>query len=457
MIKKVLVANRGEIAVQAIRNLQELSLATVAVHSTVDANELFVKLADQSVCIGGPLPTESYLNMGAILDAAVLTGADAIFPGYGFLSENAHFAKLCELYGIKFIGPSAAVIELMGNKSHAKAAMEKFGVPTIPGSTGFVADVDAAYQVAAEIGYPVMLKAAAGGGGKGIRKVKNRAEMTQAFLETKREAKLSYDDDHLYLEKDLSDAKHIEMQAIADQHGQVVYFPERDCSLQRNHQKLIEESPCALITESERAQLGQIVKQAMQGIKYENTGTFEFLMDQDHHFYFMEMNTRLQVEHTVTEEVAGVELIKAMVKVADGQRLPFSQADCGVHGTAIETRINAENPAAGFQPEPGRISQLHFPMGTMGVRIDAGIEAGSVISPYYDSMIAKIIVHLPTRSETLLKLERVLSEFQLQGVQTNRKFLVDLLHDPAMTAGDFNNRYVEDVFLKNWMERYDRG
>ncbi|USS84782.1 acetyl-CoA carboxylase biotin carboxylase subunit [Fructilactobacillus myrtifloralis] len=454
MIKKVLIANRGEIAVQTIRSLHELDLQAVAVYSTADRDSLFVELADQAVCIGSGLPQDSYLNMGAVLDAAVLTGSDAIFPGYGFLAENSEFAELCQDYGIKFIGPSAHVIELMGNKANAKETMQHLGVPTIPGSDGFVDSLDQAQQVADRIGYPVMLKAAAGGGGKGIRQVNNQDEMKRAFTETKRESQLSYGDDRLYLEKDLSDAKHIEMQAIADQHGHVVYFPERDCSLQRNHQKIIEESPCLKLSEQERATMGAVVTKAMKGINYENTGTFEFLMDRDHQFYFMEMNTRLQVEHTITEEVAGVELIKAMIQVADGENLPFQQADCGVHGYALECRINAEAPERNFQPCAGKITALHFPVGTYGVRIDAGVEAGSVISPFYDSMIAKIIVHMPTKAQAVRKLIRVLEEFRIDGVETNRQFLLDLLHDQHFQTGDFNNLYIENVFLKDWMKQH---
>ncbi|WP_413628199.1 acetyl-CoA carboxylase biotin carboxylase subunit [Fructilactobacillus vespulae] len=455
MFKKVLIANRGEIAVQTIRALHEMNITAVAVYSTADKDSLFVRLADETVCIGKGLPGESYLKMGAILDAAVLTAADAIFPGYGFLSENEDFAELCEEYGIKFIGPSSKVIDLMGNKSNAKATMQRLEVPTIPGSDGYVTSLEQAREIAAEIGYPVMLKAAAGGGGKGIRQANNASELADVYLTTKQEIKLSYGDDRLYLEKDLSDAKHIEMQAIADQNGHVVYFPERDCSLQRNHQKVIEESPCAEISAAERAELGQIVANAMVGIKYENTGTFEFLMDRDHHFYFMEMNTRLQVEHTITEEVAGVELIKAMIMVAAGLDLPFTQSDCGVKGYAIECRINAEDPRRNFQPTPGKIDYVWFPFGTKGVRIDSGIEMGDVISPFYDSMIAKIIVHMPTKAAAIQKMVRVLREFKIQGVQTNRQFLIDLLNDEAVQKGEFNNLYLEQQFLKEWVSHHE--
>ncbi|MHA8110263.1 acetyl-CoA carboxylase biotin carboxylase subunit [Lactobacillaceae bacterium Melli_B4] len=456
MFKKVLIANRGEIAVQIIRSLREMGIKSVAVYSTADQDSLFTKLADEAVCIGGPQPNESYLNMEAIIDTAVLTGSDAIHPGYGFLSENAEFAELCEKCHIKFIGPSSSVIDLMGNKAHAKATMKKAGVPTIPGSDGPVKTVDAAIKAANEIGYPVMLKAAAGGGGKGIRKIVDDDAMREIYPTTQREIKLSFDDDTLYLEKDLSDAKHIEMQAIADQQGDVVYFPERDCSLQRGHQKIIEESPCVLVSQEQRDYLGSLVVKAMKEIGYENTGTIEFLLDEHNmQFYFMEMNTRLQVEHTVTEEVAGVELIKSQIMVSAGEALPYTQADCAPKGFAIECRINAEDPANGFVPSPGKITALHFPFGTKGVRIDAGVEAGDVISPFYDSMIAKIIVHMPTKAQAVNKMRRTIEEFKIEGVHTNQQFLFDLLDDEHFKASDFNNMYIENSFLKAWLNKND--
>ncbi|MCF6514663.1 acetyl-CoA carboxylase biotin carboxylase subunit [Lactobacillus sp. S2-2] len=451
MIKKVLIANRGEIAVQIIRSLHEMNMKAVAIYSTADAESLFVDLADEAVCVGGP--NDAYLNIPAILNAAVLTGSDAIHPGYGFLSENNEFAELCEKCNVKFIGPSSSVIDLMGNKSNAKTAMKNNGVPTIPGSEGFLNSFDEAKKISNEIGYPVMLKAAAGGGGKGIRRVDNDDELKVAYEDTKRESKLSYGDDRLYLEKDISDAKHIEMQAIRDQFGKAIYFPERDCSLQRNHQKIIEESPSLKLSEQERTELGQIVVKAMQGIDYENTGTFEFLMDRNHNFYFMEMNTRLQVEHTITEEVAQVELIKSQIMVANGDHLPYDQKDCKVKGYAIECRINAEDPKNNFIPQAGKIKSVRFPYGTMGVRIDSGIESGSVISPYYDSMIAKIIVHMPTKEKAINKMLRALTEFEIEGVNTNRDFLIDLLKDQCFNSGDFNNNYIESTFLKEWMKK----
>ncbi|AYF93095.1 acetyl-CoA carboxylase biotin carboxylase subunit [Apilactobacillus bombintestini] len=457
MFKKVLIANRGEIAVQIIRSLHEMNIKAVAVYSTADKDSMFVKLADESVCIGGPQPSESYLNMAAIIDAAILTNSEAIHPGYGFLSENAEFAELCEKCSIKFIGPSSKVIDLMGNKSHAKAAMKKSGVPTIPGSDGSIDSLDDALKLADEIGYPVMLKASAGGGGKGIRECDNAEELTEIFNTTKREARISYNDDSLYMEKDLSDAKHIEMQVIADQKGNVVYFPERDCSLQRSHQKIIEETPCMEVSQDQREYLGKIVAKATKEIGYENTGTFEFLLDEKtNNFYFMEMNTRLQVEHTVSEEVAGVQLIKAQIQVAAGEELPFTQDDIKVDSYAIECRINAEDPANDFRPSPGKLERVSFPFGTEGVRIDSGVESGDTISPFYDSMISKIIVHMPDKPQAVVKMRRVIDEFKVDGVKTNRQFLDDLLQDKHFNASDFNNLYIEKSFLKEWLKKVEK-
>ena len=454
MFKKVLIANRGEIAVQIIRALHEMDIKAVAVYSTADKDSMFVKLADESVCIGGPQPNESYLNMAAVIDAAILTGSEAIHPGYGFLSENAEFAELCEKCSIKFIGPSSKVIDLMGNKSHAKAAMKNSGVPTIPGSDGSIDSLDDALKLADEIGYPVMLKAAAGGGGKGIRECDDEEALKEIFNTTKREARISYNDDSLYMEKDLSDAKHIEMQVIADQKGNVVYFPERDCSLQRGHQKIIEETPCMEVSQTQRDYLGKLVAKATKEIGYENTGTFEFLLDEKtNNFYFMEMNTRLQVEHTVSEEVAGVQLIKAQIQVAAGEELPFTQDDIKVDSYAIECRINAEDPAHGFLPAPGTLRKVNFPFGTKGVRIDSGVEQGDTISPFYDSMIAKIIVHGENRFEALMKMQRALYELEIDGVVTNADFQLDLISDRSVIAGDYDTSFLMETFLPDYQNR----
>lgn len=449
MFKKVLVANRGEIAVQIIRALHDMNITAVAVYSSVDKDSLFVRLADEAICIGGPQPSESYLNMAQIISAANLTGCEAIHPGYGFLSENAEFAELCETCHIKFIGPSHELISLMGDKSNAREAMKRAGVPVIPGSDGVVSTVAQAKRVAEDIGFPVLLKSAAGGGGKGIREVDDPDALQAAFEQTQQEARLSYDDEDIYVEKLIRHAKHVEMQVIADTFGNVVYLPERDCSLQRNHQKVIEESQCLLISPEERKQLGEIVANATLKLGYTNTGTYEFLMDDAHHFYFMEMNTRLQVEHTITEEVTGIELVKAQLAVAAGEKLAFSQADAAVKGHALECRLNAEDPANNFAPQPGQISQLLFPAGSLGVRIDSGVTAGSFISPFYDSMIAKLIVHLNDRDAVIAKMKRVLGELEIEGIQTNQDFLKALIGTDQFKQGTYSTSFIENDVLSD--------
>lgn len=451
MFQKVLVANRGEIAVQIIRALHEMDIAAVSVYSIADENSLFVKLADEAVCIGGPQPADSYLNMFNIISAAVLTGCDAIHPGYGFLSENAEFARLCKESNLVFIGPHYKTIDLMGNKSRARETMISANVPVIPGSNGMVRDLENAMVVAKQIGYPIMLKAADGGGGKGIRRINSSEDLKKAYQEAKREAETSFGNSDLYIEKIIENAKHIEMQVIADQFGHYVFLPERDCSLQRNNQKVIEETPCATISHSERESLGDIVVRAAKAINYYNTGTIEFLMDENHNFYFMEMNTRLQVEHTVTEEVTGIELIKEQIRIAEGLKLDFSQADVEILGHAIECRINAEDPSNGFMPSAGTIKHLFFPDGTMGVRIDSGITYGSMIPPFYDSMISKIIVKMPNRVQATRKMRRVLDEFEIEGVTSNKAFLEALLVDKGFEQGLFTTKYIENVFLKEWL------
>ncbi|AEV94440.1 acetyl-CoA carboxylase biotin carboxylase subunit [Pediococcus claussenii] len=450
MFKKVLVANRGEIAVQIIRALHEMKIEAVAVYSVADEDSLFVQMADEAICIGDAQPQKSYLNMQNIVSAANLTGCDAIHPGYGFLSENAEFAQLCADCQINFIGPSPEVIELMGNKSKARSTMKDAGVPVIPGSDGMLSGLEEAKQVASKIGYPVMLKAADGGGGKGIRRIQSEMELEKAFVDAKREAQTSFGNADLYLEKIIEDAKHIEMQVMADKHGNAIYLPERDCSLQRSNQKLVEESPCVLVNEDERSQMGKTVIQAVHHLNYYNTGTFEFLMDSDHNFYFMEMNTRLQVEHTVTEEVTGLELIKMQIQVANGDQLEVTQDQVKIDGHAIEVRINAENPAQNFQPSPGILEDLFLPIGTLGVRIDSGVKSNSIIPPFYDSMIAKCIVHMPSRKRATTKMARLLTELSVAGVKTNQFFLHDLIEDAKFETADFNTKYVEDHFLKEW-------
>lgn len=450
MFSKVLVANRGEIAVRIIRSLKELGIKTVAIYSTADRESLHVKLADQAVCVGSARPKDSYLKMKNILSAALLTGAQAIHPGFGFLAENSRFVSLCELCGLVFIGPRSETIELMGNKANARAQMQANQIPVIPGSQGFLKDITEARQVAKEVGYPVLLKAAAGGGGRGIRRVTSAKELEKAFDEAKREAKLAFGDDRMYLEKIMRNVKHIEVQVFCDHQGNAVYFPERDCSLQRNKQKMIEESPCSLLTATQRKKLGTLAVKAAKAINYLNTGTLEFLMDEENNFYFMEMNTRIQVEHTVTEMVTGIDLVKAQVKVAAGELLPFSQEDIKLLGVALECRINAEDPTKNFTPAVGTIDFLYFPVGNLGMRIDSDLYPGLKISPFYDSMIAKVIVLGKDRFEALEKLKRALNELVIKGLTTNQALYLQILQDQKFLTGTFQTDYLEKVLLPRW-------
>ncbi|WP_419894125.1 acetyl-CoA carboxylase biotin carboxylase subunit [Ligilactobacillus salivarius] len=454
MFSKVLVANRGEIAVRIIRSLKELGIKSVAIYSTVDRESLHVQLADEAVCVGTARPQDSYLNMKNILAAAIGTGAEAIHPGFGFLSENSQFVEMCEAVGITFIGPNSEIIDLMGNKANAREQMQKSGVPVIPGSEGFIETVEEAKEVANKVGYPVLLKAAAGGGGKGIRKVNDGNELTSLFEEAKREAQVSFGDKRMYLEKIMTNVKHIEVQIFRDKQGNVVYFPERDCSVQRNKQKMIEESPCLLITEDQRKELGNIAIKAANAINYVNTGTIEFLMDSQHNFYFMEMNTRIQVEHTVTEMVTGIDLVKAQVKVASGERLPFNQNDIQINGSAIECRINAEDPSKNFMPQVGKVRYLYFPVGNLGMRIDSDLYAGWEITPFYDSMIAKVISLGQDRHEAIEKVKRLLSEMLITGVKTNQSFYLDILKDKNFLDGKVTTEYLEQNFLPKWKEEH---
>lgn len=453
MFTKVLVANRGEIAVRIIRSLHELGIKSVAIYSTVDRESLHVQLADEAVCVGGPRPQDSYLNMQNILAAAVGTGVQAIHPGFGFLSENSQFAEMCQECGITFIGPQAQTIDLMGNKEHARQQMKKIGVPVIPGSDSYINNVNEAIEVADRIGYPVLIKAAAGGGGKGIRRVTDAQEMKAAFHEAQSEARLSFDNDQMYIEKIMENVKHIEMQIFRDRFGHSVYFPERDCSLQINKQKVLEESPCKLITPTERKELGQIALRAVNGIDYLNTGTLEFLMDQDHHFYFMEMNTRIQVEHTVTEMVTGIDIVKAQVRVAAGAPLPFDQSDIQLQGAAIECRINAEDAEHGFIPSTGQVKYLYLPAGNLGMRIDTALYQGATVTPFYDSMIAKVIALGHNREEAIEKIKRLLNEMVIVGINTNQTFQQALLTNPTFISGQFSTAYLEKQFLPLWKER----
>lgn len=450
MFKKVLVANRGEIAVRIIRTLKEMGIQSVAIYSTADRESLHVQLADEAVCVGGPRAQDSYLNMQNILAAAVGTGAEAIHPGCGFLAENAAFARLCAACGVTFIGPAPETIDLMGNKEHAREQMHAAGVPVIPGSDGAVTSVDQAQAVAAELGYPVLLKAAAGGGGKGIRRVTSPAELAEEFAAAQQEARASFGDDGMYLEKILDQVKHIEVQVFRDAAGHVLYFPERDCSLQRNKQKVLEESPCQLVTDADRATLGAIATKAVNALNYVNTGTLEFLMDNAHHFYFMEMNTRIQVEHTVTEMVTGLDLVKLQLIVGAGQDLPLTQDQVVVNGHAIECRICAEDAAHDFRPSTGQVQALYLPAGNLGTRIDSALYPGAVISPYYDSMIAKVVAHASTRSATVAKLRRLLAELVIGGIQTNQDFHLALLQSSIFLGGTATTSSLENDFLPTW-------
>ncbi|EGF12654.1 acetyl-CoA carboxylase biotin carboxylase subunit [Streptococcus sanguinis] len=454
MFRKILIANRGEIAVRIIRAARELGIDTVAVYSTADKEALHTLLADEAVCIGPAKSTDSYLNMNAVLSAAVLTGAEAIHPGFGFLSENSKFATMCEEVGIKFIGPSGAVMDLMGDKINARAQMIKAKVPVIPGSDGEVHTSEEALEVAEKIGYPVMLKASAGGGGKGIRKVEKAEDLVAAFESASSEAKAAFGNGAMYMERVIYPARHIEVQILADQQGHVVHLGERDCSLQRNNQKVLEESPSVAIGKTLRQQIGEAAVRAAQSVGYENAGTIEFLLDEAKgEFYFMEMNTRVQVEHPVTEFVTGVDIVKEQIKIANSQELSFSQDNVEIRGHAIECRINAENPAFNFAPSPGKISNVYLPSGGVGLRVDSAVYPGYTIPPYYDSMIAKIIVHGENRFDALMKMQRALYELEIDGVVTNSGFQLDLISDSNVIAGDYDTAFLMEKFLPAYQEK----
>ena len=453
MFRKILIANRGEIAVRIIRAARELGIETVAVYSTADKEALHTLLADEAVCIGPAKSTESYLNMNAVLSAAVLTGSEAIHPVFGFLSENSKFATMCEEVGIKFIGPSGSVMDMMGDKINARAQMIKAGVPVIPGSDGEVHSAEEALKVADRIGYPVMLKASAGGGGKGIRKVERAEDLVPAFESASTEAKAAFGNGAMYIERVIYPARHIEVQILADQFGHVVHLGERDCSLQRNNQKVLEESPSVAIGKTIRDQIGSAAVRAAESVGYENAGTIEFLYDEGKgEFYFMEMNTRVQVEHPVTEFVTGIDIVKEQIKIAEGQELSVRQEDIQISGHAIECRINAENPAFNFAPSPGKITNLYLPSGGVGLRVDSAVYPGYTIPPYYDSMIAKIIVHGENRFDALMKMQRALYELEIDGVMTNSDFQLDLISDSNVIAGDYDTAFLMEKFLPNYQK-----
>lgn len=441
MFKKVLIANRGEIAVRIIRACRELGLKTVAVFSTADRNALHAKIADEAVCIGAPAAKDSYLNEKAIIAACEITGADAVHPGFGFLSENASFARNCGKCGITFIGPAPESIEMLGDKAAAKSAMKKAGVPVIPGSDGAVSSMAEAKRLAEEIGFPLMVKASAGGGGRGIRLVERMEDLEAQITAAKQEALNYFGDGSIYMEKFIVNPKHIEFQILADRHGNVVHLGERDCSMQRRNQKVLEESPSTIMTPLLRDRMGKAAVAAAKVCGYYNAGTIEFLVDSKNNFYFMEMNTRIQVEHPITEFVTGIDLVKAQLKIAAGKELPFSQEDIRVKGHSIECRINAESPEKGFRPSPGKIKALHIPGGP-GIRIDSSVYSGYEITPYYDSMIAKLIVYAPTRKEAIAKMKWALAEFIVEGVDTNIDFQLSLIRDPAFEEGTYDIGYL---------------
>lgn len=451
MFKKLLIANRGEIAVRIIRAARELGISTVAVYSEADKNSLHTILADEAICIGPAKSTSSYLNMNAVLSAAIVTKAEAIHPGFGFLSENSKFATMCEEMNIKFIGPSGTVMDKMGDKINARAEMIKANVPVIPGSEGEVFTVEEALTIADEIGYPVMLKASAGGGGKGIRKVDSKEALAPAFESASQEALAAFGNGAMYIEKVIYPARHIEVQILGDSFGNIIHLGERDCSLQRNNQKVLEESPSVAIGSSLRQQMGEAAVRAAKAVAYENAGTIEFLLDEKtRQFFFMEMNTRVQVEHPVTEFVTGVDIVKEQIKIAAGHSLTLSQDDVTITGHAIECRINAENPKFNFAPSPGKITELFLPSGGVGLRVDSAMYSGYTIPPYYDSMIAKVIVHGENRFEALMKMQRALFELEIEGVMTNTDFQLDLISDKNVIAGDYDTSFLMETFLPQY-------
>lgn len=445
MLNKVLIANRGEIAVRIIRACREMNIKTVAIYSDIDKDSLHTKLADEAICVGSAAPSKSYLNVKNILEAANVTGADGIHPGFGFLSENAKFAKMCTESNIKFIGPSAEVINLMGNKTNAKQLMKDAGVPTVPGSDGKLNSLEEAKKIAKKVGYPVMLKASSGGGGKGIRLCNNQEELINYYDIVKQEAKVSFNDDELYLEKCIVNPRHVEIQILADEYGNCIHLGERDCSLQRNNQKVLEESPSTVLDNSLRKKMGEAAIKAVKAAKYSNAGTIEFLVDKDKNFYFMEMNTRIQVEHPVTEWVTGVDIVKEQLKIASGEKLSFKQEDITFSGHSIECRINAENPYKNFRPSPGEIKELNLPGGN-GVRIDTAVYTGYKIPPVYDSMIAKLIVHGKDREEAISKMKRALDECVIDGIDTNIDFLYKILENNNFRSGNFDTSFIKKEF-----------
>ena len=449
MFEKILIANRGEIALRVLRACKELGIQTVAVHSTADADAMHVRLADESVCIGPPAAKNSYLNVPSLLSACEITGADAVHPGYGFLSENARFAEILTEHGVHFIGPKPEHIRLMGDKIEAKRTAQKLGIPVVPGSDGAIKSDQDALAIARDIGFPVLVKAAAGGGGRGMKVAETAADLPVALATARAEAKAAFGDDAVYLEKYLATPRHIEIQVLGDGRGNAIHLGERDCSLQRRHQKVLEESPSPALNASARAEIGEIVAAAMRQIKYLSAGTVEFLY-QDGRFYFIEMNTRIQVEHPVTEMITDIDLVLEQIRVADGAALAIDQKDVEFHGHAIECRINAENPVS-FRPSPGRIVHYH-PPGGMGVRVDSAAYQGYAIPPYYDSLLGKLIVHGKTRGECLMRLKRALDEFVVDGVETTLPLFRALVRDKDVLDGAYHIHWLEAFLASGGLE-----
>lgn len=442
MIKKVLIANRGEIAVRIIRACREMGIETVAVYSEADREALHTQLADEAVCIGPAPSSQSYLSMENIISATIVSGADAVHPGFGFLSENSRFAELCEQCHITFIGPPSHVIASLGNKQAAKNTMAAAGVPVIPGSEKAIYTAEAGFEEAEKIGYPVIIKAALGGGGKGMRTADSPEDFVKSFCTAQKEAQMAFGDNTMYVEHFVRKPRHIEFQILADRKGNVIHLGERDCSVQRNHQKMIEESPCEIISDKLRKKMGEAAVKAAKACGYVNAGTIEFLLDRDGSFYFMEMNTRIQVEHPVTEWVTGVDLVKEQIRIASGQPLSYRQKDIHITGHAIECRINAENPEKGFRPSPGTITDMYFP-GGKGIRIDSAVYSGYTVQPYYDSMIAKLIVWAKNRDEAIRKMQSALGEIIIEGIDTNVDYQYEILNHPDFLTGNTDVEFIE--------------
>ena len=445
MFDKILVANRGEIAVRIIRACREMGIKTVAVYSEADRDALHTMLADEAICIGPAASSQSYLNMERILSACVVTQADAIHPGFGFLSENARFAELCEKCSIAFIGPSAEIINRMGNKSEARKTMMEAGIPVVPGTKEPVFTAERGLELAESIGFPVMIKASSGGGGKGMRVSRSREDFTENFQNAQLESVKGFSDDTMYIEKYIEQPRHIEFQIMADKYGNVVHLGERDCSIQRRHQKVLEESPCQVISDELRKKMGQTAVMAAKAVNYENAGTIEFLLDKDKNFYLMEMNTRIQVEHPVTEMVTGLDLIKEQIRVAAGEPLSVKQEDITISGHALECRINAENPSRNFMPCPGKITNIHLPGGN-GVRLDTHIYSDYIVPPNYDSMLLKLIVHGKDRQEAIAKMRSALGELIIEGIETNVDFQYEIINHPAFQSGETDTGFIPQYF-----------